>query len=98
MKNATVALKISLSKKRFRPISIAHNKIMYFRCAHGNKIQIKKRKNEVVTYSKVANAERAASCTHLLLLRIHLSKIVNTISNWTCPSIAYVITYKQKEE
>jgi hypothetical protein len=53
---------------------------------------------EVVTYSKVANAERAASCTRLLLLRIRLSRLVNTVSNWTCPSVACAIAYKQKEE
>jgi hypothetical protein len=60
------------------------------------KFKLESEENKVVTYSKVANAERATSCTHLLLLRIHMSKHVNTI--WTCPSIACAITYKQKEE
>jgi hypothetical protein len=44
MKSAAAALKISLSKKRSRPINIAHDSIMYFTCANGNKIQIRKRK------------------------------------------------------
>ncbi len=62
------------------------------------KFKSESEKNEIVTYSKVANAERAASCTRLLLLRIRLSRLVNTVSNWTCPSVAFAIAYKQKEE
>ncbi len=62
------------------------------------KFKSKSEKNEVVTYSKVANVECAVSYTCLLLLRIHLSRLVNTVSNWTCLFIAYVIAYKQKED
>jgi len=58
------------------------------------KFKLESKKNEVVTYSKVANAKRATTYTRLLLLKIHVSKLVDTVSNWTCPSIACVIAYK----
>jgi hypothetical protein len=62
------------------------------------KFKSESEKNKVVTYLKVTNAKHAASCTHMLLLRICLIRPINTISNWTFPSIACVIAYKQKEE
>jgi hypothetical protein len=61
------------------------------------KFKLESEKNEVVTYSKVANVERVTSYTHLLLLKIHLSKHFNIVSNWTCPFVACAIAYKQKE-
>jgi hypothetical protein len=75
---------------------------MNFTGANGNKMANqeggKNTRSSVFTSSRVANAEHAASCTRLLLSRIRLSRPVNTVSNWTCPSVACAIAYNQKKE